>query len=230
MRGTYKWPKQRPVLSEEQLKLMHSWYEYWLPIVNNSFGLVSKFNHRFPFRSASRSLKTLEIGIGEGSHLRLEQSENYFGVDRDVALIRHHTNIAAADADIGLPFRTSSFDRVLAIHVLEHLANLPSALQEIRRIMKPGGLFSAVVPCEGGWAYTLGRNLTSRRIFERKFGKKFDWMMAYDHVNNVQEVLTEIRKKFCVERIAYFPMRLPSVHMNLIIGLELRPLQTHEDE
>lgn len=222
MRGTYKWPKKRLDLTEEQLKLMHSWNEYWLPIMNNSFGLIGRFNHGFPLRSASRSLKTLEIGIGEGTHLRLEQSDNYFGVDRDIALSRHHNKIAAADADLGLPFKNSSFDRVLAIHVLEHLANLPHALEEIRRVMKPEGLFSAVVPCEGGRAYTLGRNFTSRRIFERKFGKNFDWIMAYDHINNVKEVLSEIRKKFSVERIDYFPMRLPSVHMNLIIGLELR--------
>ncbi len=228
MRGTYKWPKKRPVLTEEQLKLMHSWNEYWLPILNNSFGPLGKFNHRFPLRSASRSLKTLEIGIGDGSHLRFEPSENYFGVDRDVALMRRHTKIAAADADIGLPFKTSSFDRLLAIHVLEHLANLPSALEEIGRVMKPDGIFSAVVPCEGGAAYTLGRNLTARRIFERKFGKNFDWVIAYDHINNAREVLSEIRKKFHVERIVYFPTRVPSVHVNVIIGLELRLPQTHE--
>jgi SAM-dependent methyltransferase len=222
MKGTYKWPKKRPVMSADQLNLLHRWNEYWLPIMNNSFGPVHRFNHGFPLRSASPVAKTLEIGIGEGSHARIEQSENYFGVDRDTSLIRERARVAGADVDVGLPFKSSIFDRVLAIHVLEHLANLPHALAEVVRVMKPGGVFSVVIPCEGGIAYTLGRNITSRRIFERKFGKNFDWIMAYDHVNTSWEILSEVRKKFCSVRTVYFPTRVPSVHVNLLIGMELQ--------
>jgi len=222
MKSTYKWPKKRPALSADQLNLLHQWNEYWLPIMNNSFGPVRAFNHGFPLRTASPRATTLEIGIGEGSHARIEKSENYFGVDRDTSLIRERVRVAGADIDVGLPFKDSIFDRILAIHVLEHLANLPHALAEVARVMKPSGVFCVVIPCEGGIAYTLGRNVTSRRIFERKFGKNFDWIMAYDHVNTSSEILSEVRKRFGSVRTVYFPTRVPSIHINLLIGMELR--------
>ena len=222
MKGTYKWPKKRPILSADQLDLLHRWNEYWLPIMNSGFGPVRTFNHGFPLRTASPRAKTLEIGIGEGSHARIEQSGNYFGVDRDTSLNPERGKVAGADIDVGLPFGSSIFDRVLAIHVLEHLANLPHALAEVARVMKPDGVFSVVIPCEGGIAYALGRTLTSRRIFERKFGKNFDWIMAYDHVNTASEILSEVRKRFRSVRTVYFPTRVPSVHTNLLIGIELR--------
>ena len=117
MKGTYAWPKKRLALSADQLNLLHLWNEYWLPIMNNSFGPVRAFNHGFPLRTASPRAKTLEIGIGEGSHARIEQSENYFGVDGDTSLIRERARVAGADIDVGLPFKSSIFDRVLAIHV-----------------------------------------------------------------------------------------------------------------
>jgi ubiquinone/menaquinone biosynthesis C-methylase UbiE len=35
-----------------------------------------------------------------------------------------------------MPFEDGYFDRVIAIHVLEHLPDLPRALREISRLMK----------------------------------------------------------------------------------------------
>jgi SAM-dependent methyltransferase len=224
MRGTYKWPKARPVLSTKELELLHLWNEYWLPIMKERFSPLTAFNHNFPLRSVSPHARTLEIGIGAGTHARIEQSANYFGVDRDIRLNRQRFKVAAADVDAGLPFKNSIFDRVLAIHVLEHLANLPHALEEIARVMKPAAVLSVVIPCEGGLLYALGRNFSSRRIFERKFGRHFDWIMNYDHVNDAQEVLSELGKRFHQEQIAYFPAQVPSVHLNLFIGIQLRLL------
>jgi ubiquinone/menaquinone biosynthesis C-methylase UbiE len=48
------------------------------------------------------------------------------------------------------------FDRIIAIHVLEHLTNLPKALDELVRVLAPGGRLSVVIPCEGGLLYFLG--------------------------------------------------------------------------
>jgi SAM-dependent methyltransferase len=50
-------------------------------------------------------------------------------------------------ADIArLPFKKGAFNEVLASHVLEHILDLPSAMRELHRVLRPGGLLRAIVP------------------------------------------------------------------------------------
>lgn len=54
---------------------------------------------------------------------------------------------AVADAQ-ALPFADATFDAVIANHMLYHIPDLPRALAEIRRVLKPAGRF---------YASTIGR-------------------------------------------------------------------------
>jgi len=47
-------------------------------------------------------------------------------------------NFTAADA-LGLPFGDESFDAALSTQVYEYVADIPSALAEARRVLRPGG-------------------------------------------------------------------------------------------
>jgi SAM-dependent methyltransferase len=47
-----------------------------------------------------------------------------------------------------LPFRDATFDRVLAAEVLEHLPDDGTALRELCRVLRPGGLLAISVPHE----------------------------------------------------------------------------------
>src|ERR1700689_4688342 len=94
-----KWPKTRPELTDEQQKIMLAWYEYWLPLLSQRFGRVGKFNHDFPLHSADPSLKTLEIGVGEGTHAQMEGSDNYYGLDLLPSFIQHRVRMVAANAE-----------------------------------------------------------------------------------------------------------------------------------
>ena len=110
---------------------------------------------------------------------------------------------------------------MLAIHLLEHLYNLPAALDEVARVLRPDGVFSVVIPCEGGALYSLGRHFTTKRIFEQRYQVPYEWMIRQDHCNTAREVLTELASRFHIRRRTYFPLALPSPNLNLMIGLEL---------
>lgn len=45
-----------------------------------------------------------------------------------------------------LPFKTETFDEVVATHVFEHVPNIVKAMNEINRVMKPGGKLYVRVP------------------------------------------------------------------------------------
>ncbi len=52
---------------------------------------------------------------------------------------------AAGDAT-RLPFADNTFDRIIASEVLEHVPNDQGALDELQRVLKPGGILAATVP------------------------------------------------------------------------------------
>jgi SAM-dependent methyltransferase len=68
-------------------------------------------------------------------------------------------NVIVADAQEPLPFEDRFFDRILAVHVLEHLPNLPACIKELHRLCR--GELLIVIPCEGGLAYSLARKISA---------------------------------------------------------------------
>ena len=138
---------------------------------------------------------------------------------------RHpEVEVIVGDAQERMPFDDGSFDRVLAIHVLEHLPNLPAALAEIRRLLKPSGRLVVVIPCEGGLAYSLARRISAQRIFEKRYGMSYRFFIESEHINVPREILEECAAHFAVVRRRYFPLVVPLTVPNLVIGLELTPL------
>jgi SAM-dependent methyltransferase len=60
-----------------------------------------------------------------------------FGQDNPFPPVR----LKLVRADEGLPYEDGSFDGVYAWSVFEHVADVPSVLGEIRRVLRPGGAF-----------------------------------------------------------------------------------------
>jgi predicted SAM-dependent methyltransferase len=93
------------------------------------------------------------------------------------------------------PFETNSVDHLLMSHTLEHIhandvSGIPFVLKEVRRILKPGGIFRVVVP-DFAWAVrTYVKNPTKlmNRVypFKRKFvpntpmGYLTSWVYDFD--------------------------------------------------
>jgi SAM-dependent methyltransferase len=221
------WPKERTPLTEEQTAIMEDWIKEFLTNVKSArFGWVNRFDHSFPVRSASPDLRTLEIGAGTGTHVQFEPDGEYVALEASDQLAaqivrRDRLSVVVADCEQRLPWEDDFFDRVLAIHVLEHLYNLPAALQEVSRVLRPGGTFCVVIPCEGGGLYTLGRRFTTKRIFEKRYKVPYEWMIQQEHCNTAREILDELDRHFRVRSRRFFPLRAHAIDLNLVIGLEL---------
>jgi ubiquinone/menaquinone biosynthesis C-methylase UbiE len=121
-----------------------------------------------------------------------------------------------------LDFPDGYFDRVLAIHVLEHLPNLPATVEEMHRLcQKERGVVSIVIPCEGSWAYSLARRLSAQRIFEKRYGQSYRWFIEREHINRPAEIIEEIQRFFEIRQRRFFPLPVPFLWCNLCMGLTL---------
>lgn len=129
-----------------------------------------------------------------------------------------------ADCQQTLPFADHHFDRILAIHVLEHLPHLPNAIKEMHRLCnKEKGILSIVIPCEGGLAYSLARKISGQKVFEKRYQQSYDWFIKREHINVPKEILEELNPYFTITHRSYFPLLIPSIHGNLCIGMTLKP-------
>lgn len=231
---SYQWPKQLPVLSEEQKRAREDFMVHWLKVLPNRYGLIERFNHQGAFTEPVKpGARTLEIGAGLGAHLEFEDLSRQSYVANELRpemaaeIQKRFPQVAVLVGDVqtGLSCESASFDRALAVHVLEHLPRLPDAVAEIRRVLKPDGFFQVVIPCEGGLAYTLARNVSARRIFEKRNKMSYDFVVESEHVNLADEVIFALKQRFTVERRKFFPFQfLPIQTCNLVISLVCRPL------
>jgi len=226
-----QWPKTLPVLTEDQERVRKAFYQLWLDELPQRYGILDRFNHNYPLRTATEGmLKTLDIGAGTGEHIHYENLKEleYTALDlrpemgERIKAAYPTVNVVIGDIQSRLDFPDQYFDRILAIHVLEHLPDLPKALDEISRLLHPTGKFSVLIPCDPGFAYSIGRNISARRLYNRHFKGSYDWFIAAEHINRPDEIITELHKHFEISDRHYFPLIVPIIGLNLVIGLTLQ--------
>ena len=120
-----------------------------------------------------------------------------------------------------LSFADNQFDRVIAAHVLEHLYKPHEVLREWVRVLKPGGVLSLVLPCDPGFAWRLGRYAVARPRF-MKAGFLYDYWMAREHVNPINNLASFVRHYFHDIDEQWLPMRVPSIDLNLFLIVHAR--------
>ena len=228
-------PKKIKKLSHKRKKISDDYMKYWHTVLRKKYNLVDKFNHKYVVTTRPASFKTvLEIGAGDGEHLHYEnlnknKLKNYFALDTRKnmlsKLIKEHTEVNTINADCQkkTKFKSNFFDRVIAIHILEHLPKLPQALSEINRVMKKNGNLQVVIPCEGSLAYSIARKISSERIFKKRYNMNYDWWIKSEHINLPFEIFNELDRFFKITLIKFFPLNvIPLEFCNLCIGINLK--------
>lgn len=225
-----QWPKVLPEIEPEQQAVIDDAIKRWHENLPGAYRVIERFNHRYPLRSMPRAPKryrTIEIGAGLGEQLAYEDlsRQDYTCVEMRGEMARTieerypSVTTIVGDCQQRLPLDDGSFDRAIAVHVLEHLPDLPSALDELHRLLRPGGAFSVVIPCDPGFVYGIGRRFTAQRDFERRYKMSYDVFIRREHINSPQEILSLLRERFTITHRRFFPLRIPFVDLNVCLGI-----------
>lgn len=230
--GRFKWPKVIPPLSPEGKRIADDFMHHWHTVLPEQYGLIERFNHSYPLRHLPnvRPFRTIEIGAGIGGQLALEDlsQQEYHCVeyrpDMAEALKQRFPQavITIADCQERLPYDDAFFDRAVVVHVLEHLPNLPAAVAELSRVIKPGGILSLVLPCDPGLAYALARKISAERLFKKRYDMPYEWWYKREHINSPAEIFSVVDQPFVEIEREYFPLKIPFVWANICIGVTFR--------
>lgn len=196
-------------------------------------GWVMKSSHIIlekDFSQSSKFQRVLEVGAGSGVHFQYikHDFDEYVLSDFSLEMLRQsdgaanddRVTLAAEDAS-KLSYEDSSFDRVIACHVLEHIYKPHEVLQEWYRVLKPGGVLSIVLPCDPGLMWRFGRNFGPRRTAEKN-GLPYNYVMAREHVNPITNLVNFIHYYFGDDvSESWWPFRIPSSDINLIYTVNI---------
>jgi ubiquinone/menaquinone biosynthesis C-methylase UbiE len=130
--------------------------------------------------------RVLDVGCGRGGVMELlwRQVGSAVGVDPDLASLREHRAglpLVCARGEAA-PFAGERFDVVLALWVLEHVAQPEVLLREVRRVLAPGGRFLFLTPNANhpllmanrfSWAFPAVQKLLVPRLYGRSEADTF---------------------------------------------------------
>ena len=173
--------------------------------------LVERWYHIQAYKEMPTANSILEIGAGNLNHIKFEKNFKSYDVvepkefllnsaeDKYKLLIRNRYK------DISEIPNNISYDKVIAIAVIEHIEELGYLLNEISKRLKEDGSFLVEIPAEGEFLWWLGWRLTTGIGFWLKYKLDYGIIMRYEHVNNVQKIFVEIKKYFLIEKVKSFP-------------------------
>jgi ubiquinone/menaquinone biosynthesis C-methylase UbiE len=189
-------------------------------VLKNTHALIEK-----PFGPSTIFSQVLEVGAGTLAHLPfvLHQYDRYVASDFDQKVLDTVDRSSALKDKVELlkldgrtlPFDDSTFDRLIATHVLEHMPDPHLVLAEWVRVVKPGGVISVLLPCDPGWLWRLGRNFGPRNQAENA-GLPYDYYMAREHINSIFNLSQILAYHFPKKDVTWWPSRIPIPDLNLI--------------
>lgn len=224
----FRWPKAIPPLDAQQQRINDDFMHQWHEVLPRRYHGIERFNHGYALRRLPevRPFKTLELGAGIGAHVAFEDLsiQEYHAIEVRPSMadaLRQRfplVRTAVGDCQRALPYEDSFFHRVVVVHVLEHLPDLPSCLDQVRRVLKPGGILSVVLPCDPGLAYEIARKISAERFFRKRYRIPYRWLARREHINSPGEILHLLRERFVEMERSYYPLAIPIVNLNLCIG------------
>ena len=172
--------------------------EYEKIFITGRNGLASKIMHRLLERKLDRVYfpRVLEIGANKGEHLPHVRHpfDKYIMTDivNRVNQIQLSEKVSFSIQDVcDLQFPNDFFDRVVVTCVIQHVDYPERALNELLRVLKPGGNGRILLQSDSSLLFRLIRALTTLR-FAKKANKLLEVQLffAREHKNNYLNLIT----------------------------------------
>jgi len=96
-----------------------------------------RYSGRVPRPADPPTPRILDVGCG------IHKQPGALGIDRNPA---SRADVLCDLDRFPYPFRDNSFDRLLAIHVIEHVADVIATMEEFYRLVRPGGTVRIETP------------------------------------------------------------------------------------
>lgn len=203
-------------------------------IVNKGFnGWLFSFTHKnlehIPsLKSGKRretALKILEVGSGSGEHIKFVEStfQQYIATDLAPELLGINTSelksrgIQFQQADVeNLRFKKNTFNRVICTCLLHHMNDPESALLEMKRVTKMGGLVSIYISCDPGILNRFLRTILIKPKARKLGFFEYDIFIAREHRGHFQSIQAMIQKVFNGQEIQqkFYPFHFKSWNLN----------------
>lgn len=192
---------------------------------------ITGFLHRFGHRTVQRLIankkgKIIDLGCGKGDHFPYMKERDFIGFDIDKEMLslarEKYPQAQLCEGDVySTPFNDATFDSAVAVGLLEHLSDLPRALFEIKRILKPKGELVVLLPIENS-IYKLGRKITVKRFIERKYDVDYDELLEQEHVNRYKDIVKQLKNNFKIDKMVGIPFLVPIDSFNIFMIIKCK--------
>lgn len=207
----------------------------------NSSGITG-FGTRFLHRRLERGIPThrhlptvLELGTAHGEHVQYVRHgfDRYLLtdlVDRELNLARLAASMPPGSGLRQLEFQVQdatrldlpdgTIDRVLHTCLLHHIRDLASVFAEVRRVLRPGGVYTAYLPCDPGLFYRAVQRVTAGRAIRRalrdgNYAMTPHLLRALEHPNHYAGIRPLLLEAFHDDEVAVRDFPIPGASWNL---------------
>lgn len=165
----------------------------------------------------SKPLKVLHFAPEQAFYKRFRNQNNLSYTTTDL-----ESPLADVKADIcNLPFEDNAYDVILCNHVLEHIPNDTKAMQELYRVLKPGGMAVLQIPQDLNREVTFEDDSITDRTERAKIFGQYDHVRVYgrdyfdklraigfkvDAVNYTAKFTPEEIERYCLAKGELLPV------------------------
>ncbi len=228
---------ERHGVDDDPESIVRDWYDnYYSRVTATADGsFFYKYTHRSmerPFDKDDSFDRVLELGGNRGEHIPFirHQFRDYLLTDlyppKLIPALEADARIQTATCDAGeIPYPPASFERVIATCLMHHVDSPFRVAQEIRRVTAPHGVITILVPTDPGFAYRVGKALTSGRAARREgLADRHRLLNALDHPNHFLSIKEQLRHVFRDDAVSinWFPFRVPSMSVNALTVFTIR--------
>jgi 2-polyprenyl-3-methyl-5-hydroxy-6-metoxy-1,4-benzoquinol methylase len=176
---------------EEEMRSKNPWYigdqieaaqKHAKPTIQRRYSFINNNIETYLKSHKKKPLHVLDAGCGDGVQLQglTENPElEVWGIDcnpiRTTRAMQRFRKVNIVLGDLlHTPFKPNTFDIILCSQVIEHISQDDVLLEELEKVLKPGGILILGTPNEGCLMARL-RN----HIFERNIIKSTDHLQLY---------------------------------------------------